>query len=200
MTEETSTGQMPDLTAEEQELDKLDDESNGQDGDPLDKITDVEELRAKTKAYRSSFKKWRKVGKTVKPPETKTEVKTEVRTEVPTDVVRKSDMERVATAKAKELLAQEKDGQEILAVYEELVKIPLGDFDPLNERSIAGNLRERYEIYRKRNPDKAKKPDTSALSSTANPTGTGGQQGQAPLKHLNLGKKPKDWYPPKQEA
>ena len=48
MTEETlPKEQIPDLTEEEQEIERQEQNSSDQDGDPLDEIVDVEELRNK---------------------------------------------------------------------------------------------------------------------------------------------------------
>lgn len=185
MTEETA----PHLTEEEQALESLDVKSDDQGSDPLDEITDIDELRSKTKGYRSAFKKYRAKAKDPKP-----EVKPlDAKIEIPTDVVRKSDWAKVATEQAKELLEPE-----VLEVYDDLMKIDLGGFDPLNPKSIASNLKERFAIYRNRNPKKDGKEDTSHLSTTIVQKGTGGDAPKDKSLKIGNSKKPEDWYPKKE--
>lgn len=190
MNEETAKSQTPDLTEEEKELESLD-KTDEQDSDPLDEINDIDELRSKTKGYRSAFKKWKGKAKEVKP-EVKAEPKIEPKVEIPTDIVRKSDLTKVATNQAKELV-----GAEALEVWDELMKIPLEGFDPLDPKSIASNIKERFGIYKQRNPEKDSKPDTTSITSTNVSQGTGGGQTVAPK--IKTPKKPEDWYPKKEE-
>ncbi len=202
MTVEKPEGQTPDLTEEEQELDRQADESHddGQGVDPLDEITDPEELRKKAKAYRSTFKKWRGVAKKPTPPAKPADEpkKPEVRVEIPSDVMRKSDMERVATTDAKDILAQTEEGKKILEAYDEIIKIPLAGYDPLNKNSIVQNLKERFDIYRKRNPEKGGKPDTTSIRSISPSKGGGEAPDKAPK--IKGPVKPDSWYPKKDPA
>lgn len=151
----------------------------------------VEELRAEAKKIRSIDQR------KAKKPEVVAPKKTDVRESIPdTDVVRKSDMAKIATRKAKEMLPEE-----VVAVYDELLKINLGGFDYLDENSIAANLKERYTLFKSRNPDVETAPDTTSLTETR-ATGTGSKPKDGGIKTtstLNIpeSKKPEDWYPKK---
>ena len=176
--------------------------------DPLDEITDEDTLRniiIKTSSFdvknlatlsgksvdelRAEAKKFRSISQRKKPEQPRTEVQPEI----PTDVVRKSDLAKVATSQAKKMLPAE-----VLEVYDELVKIPLAGFDSLDSESIASNLKERYNIYRTRNPKQDGKPDTTHLQTTTAPKGTGGDAPKEKVIGGNISRKPDSWYPKKE--
>jgi hypothetical protein len=183
--EGTQDGQVVDQTLESPVVDATD---GSQGGDPLDLLSDPEEIRAEAKKFRSIAQ--RKAKPIV---EKKIETQQIVQT---SDFVRRSDLERGATNKAKQLV-----GSEIAAEYDELIKIPLGGYDPLDAESIALNLKERYAILKARKPSEEKKNEgVNELSSTNVVTGTGagGNVVQKPDKknppNFSLPKDPKDWY------
>ncbi len=180
------------------------DPAMGPNGDPLDEISDEETLRniiIKTPSFdvkhlgtlsgksadelRAEAKKFRSISQRM----SKTPPETRPAAEMPTDVVRRSDLEKVATREAKEIV-----GPEVVAVWDELLKIPLGGFDPLDKNSIASNLKERFTVYQARTR-KEDKPDTSHLRTTTAPQGTGGEAPQDKISKINAPKKPEDWYP-----
>ena len=179
--ETTQEGQEVDQTLEQPTL------MESQAGDPLDLLSDPEAIRAEAKKFRSIAQ--RKAKPVV---EKKTETPSVIQT---SDFVRKSDLERGATNKAKQLV-----GPEVAAEFDELVKIPLGGYDPLDAESIASNLRERYAILKARKPTEEKNSGVNDLSSTKVMTGTGagGNTTQKPDKkdppNFSLPKSPKDWY------
>ena len=113
--------------------------------------------------------------------------------EIPADVVRKSDLEKIATNQAKEMV-----DVEVREHWDELIKIPLGGFDTLDAKSIASNLKERMEIFRSRNPKDAKKEDTSHLRETTAPKGTGGDAPKDNDSKIQTPIKPEGWYPKKE--
>jgi len=158
--------------------------------DPFDSIED-EKVRADAKKFRAIANRHKD-----KPQETK--VETKVLTADTSKFVSKDDMARIATREAKELV-----GVEVTAEYEELIKIPLGGYDPLDPKSIAANLKERFAILQARKSPVEKKEDVSGLSSTTVVAGTGAGSGKEnkpvqkdpPNFHKTLG--PEDWYPKK---
>ena len=174
----------PDQTEQALEPD-VEVQTDTQGDDPLDLI-EGEDLRAEAKKYRSIAQRKAKVEKPEAKPE-KVEVKE-------TPFVTKSDMAKMATREALEMV-----GAEVATQYEELIKIPLGGFDPLDSKSIASNLKERFTILKARSPEE--KGDVSGLKSTAIVSGSGigsdkSQKKEPPNFHKRL--QPEDWYPKKE--
>jgi len=176
------------------ELENDFEKDHDQGTDPLDLITDPDELRDEVKKFRAIAK--RRASKEVKVEEKPKEEKPATET----NFVTKADLARVATREAKELV-----GEDIVAVYDELLKIPLGGYDHLDAKSIAANLKERFAIFKARSPEEKKKEDLSELTTTkvAVGTGAGTDKKTEPAKkdppNFSIPQKVDNWYKPKTE-
>ena len=166
---------------EEQPEPKTQEELKG--SDPLDEITDTEELRNEAKKFRAISKRKSEPKKEEPKPKPNPEPKNDE------DVVKKSDLARIATQEAKEMV-----GEEIAEVWDDLLNIPLGGFDPLNPKSIAANLKERFAILKSRTKPKEQKADTTAITSTKVIQGTGGASTLEKNLKIKANNKPENWY------
>lgn len=154
--------------------------------DPLDSLGE-EELRAEAKKLRAIANRKKENHVAVKKEEP-------AKTVIPPtdDFIKKSDVAKFAARDAKELVSDE-----VKEHWDDLIGIPLGDYDNLDAKSIAKNMTERLVIYKARNPQGEKKEDVSDLTTTkANGTGSG-PTAKTEVKNppnFNLPKQPKDWY------
>ena len=110
----------------------------------------------------------------------------------PSNYATKDDLKVLATNDARKLVAPE-----VLEAWDELTKIPLGGYNPLDSGSIAENMKQRFVLYQQSNAagsDPAK--DLTASNVTA-------PSGKAPVKPAGSPKEPssfkepvepKDWY------
>ncbi len=153
--------------------------------DPLDAIQD-EEARAEAKRHRAIARRIEKKG----------EEEEEEEEQVPTqNFATKEDLKKLATNDAKKIVS---DG--VKQLWDELVAIPLGGFDPLDSESIAKNMEKRYALYIMENPDKATDPAvdfTTSPDMTANGSSFKGKKPVAPrpLPGYKEPAQPSDWYP-----
>lgn len=186
---------MTKVNAEGAETPKLDEEGNPiveeakpedpkpASKDPLDAIEDeVERLEAKkTRAIENRIARKAKEEEDSKP------------TINPDDFVTKDDQKVIATRNAKNMVAPE-----INEVWDELTKIPLGGYDPMDAESMAENMKQRYTLYLADNPPT--EDATKDLSSSPNvpPSGKGPKpkaKESKPLPGLTEPAQPEDWYP-----
>jgi len=160
--------------------------------DPLDAITD-EQVRADAKRDRAIAQRVAK-----REVEEKTEPTKEPEAE-PTSskFVTKDDLNRMATIEAKKQVAPE-----IKEVWDELTKIQLGGFDPMDADSIVANMQQRYTLYRIDNPVEGEDP--AKVFETTNHVPTSGGEKKEPSKKaapslpgLKEPVSPVDWYPAK---
>jgi len=155
--------------------------------DPLDAIED-EEARALAKRERAIAIRDAKKDVEVVPP------KEEEPATPPADYATKDDLKSFATRDAKNLVAPE-----VLEVWDELTKIPLGGFDPMDATAMAKNMAQRYTIYLQDHPVDAEDPAKVLASSPATPPAGGGVKPKAPaakpLPGFKESAQPADWYP-----
>jgi hypothetical protein len=169
-------GEGEDVTSQEDE--SQDDSSSS---DPLDAIED-EEARAEAKRHRAIARRLEKKEKEDE--------------EAPKgNFATKDDLKKIATNDAKKLVSDE-----VKQLWDELVAVPLGGFDPLDSESIAKNMQKRYALYILDNPDKAPDPSTDFTASpdvTANGGGNKAKPKVAsrPLPGYKEPAQPSDWYP-----
>lgn len=78
----------------------------------------------------------------------------------------KDDLKLMATNAAKEKVAPE-----VKALWDELVAIPLGGFDPMSAESIAANMQKRYGLYKYEHPEGGSNPTADLTSSPELPLG-----------------------------
>lgn len=166
-------------------------QNDNQGDDPLDKLKDnPDELLKKAKGYRSGYQRLAKEKADTKKPE-----QPEVKPQETSDYVKRSDLVKRATREAREELPKE-----IVDVWDDLVAIPLGGFDPLDSKSIAKNVKERYKIYLERKPTEEKKADTTTITSSTVAQGTAKTAPASDKKeppNFKMPAGPKDWYPKK---
>lgn len=183
----------------EPEVDSESTDEEAQGGDPLDSlVAEPEKLLAEAKKFRAISKR-RSKGEKEKQPIQKVSAPPALPDTDPSNFVTKDDLKRIATREAKKLV-----GAEIAAEWDELAKIPLSGFDPLDPESIAQNLRDRYAILQSKKPKSENKEGVDKLTETVVSQGTGSGPSQAAEKsdvknppNFNLPKQPKDWYPTK---
>jgi hypothetical protein len=156
------------------------------DVDPLDAITD-EEVRNEMKRLRAISRR----GGLKADTDTKEDTPPE-----PSAYATKDDLKRLATNEAKKLVAPE-----VKALWNELVAVPLGGFDPMDAESIKDNILKRYQIYRLDHPELPADPMKDFMVTT----GAGGsasakgepKASEAKLPGFKEPTDPKDWYPAK---
>ncbi len=105
----------------------------------------------------------------------------------------KDDLKVMATNEAKKLVAPE-----VLAAWDELTKIPLGGYDPMDAGAMAQNMAQRYTLHQQANPD-ATDPTREITDSPFVPaSGSSGPKAKAtdskPLPNFKEAAQPADWY------
>lgn len=148
-------------------------------GDPLDAIQDPA-VRAEQKKIRAIYQ--RNKGKFEDKPEPAAQ---------PTEnFVSKNDLSKLVTGQAKE-----KVSAEVRDAWDELLKIPLGGYDPLDASSIAKNMEERLALHKARNPEKKNNP-AAPLQTTTGTVGAGSPPSAPSLENrIKLPRQPDSWYP-----
>jgi len=155
--------------------------------DPLDAIED-EEARALAKKERAiTYRRTKRENEVVPSKE-------EEKVPEPTNYATKDDLKSFATRDAKNLVAPE-----VLEVWDELTKIPLGGFDPMDANAMAKNMTMRYTLYLQDNPvDAGDNPNKDLTTSPATPPAGSGPKPKAPVEKPLPGYKepqqPEDWY------
>lgn len=181
------------VTTVDDDGDEYEGQSNG-DPDPLDAIEDetlrnhMKGLRAKDRREKRNPKQPQTVVEKAKPAETATVAD-------PSNYATKDDLKKLATIDAKKMVAPE-----VKELWDELTKIPLGGFDPMDAESIAGNMMKRYQLYRTDHPEAPDIAKDFQLSHTNQTSGAGGVKLQAKTDSKSLpGYKeptpPDQWYP-----
>lgn len=120
--------------------------------DPLDDIKDPT-ARAEAKKFRAIAR--RNAKDTEQPPVQ--------------EFAKKDEIAKLVTDRAKDLVSEE-----ARELWDELSKIPLGGFDPLDARSIANNMEKRLTLHKASNPSKA---DNPAKDLATTPQGVKGATG-----------------------
>ena len=169
------------IEGEEGDNDESDDSS--QQPDPLDAIED-EATRNEMKALRAKDRRLK-----AKPPVDTPPVS-------PSPFATKDDLKMLATNDAKKLVAPE-----VKELWNELVGIPLGGYNPMDSESIAENMNKRYQLYLLDNPQGETDPTKVFTQSPNTPPGGGGgkppkQPDARPLPGFKEATQPADWYPP----
>lgn len=143
--------------------DEFEGQSNG-DPDPLDAIED-ETVRNRMKGLRA---KDRRDKRGPKEPVKKVEAapKDEAEVSNPSNYATKDDLKRLATQDAKKMIAPE-----VKELWDELTKIPLGGFDPMDAESIAKNMMSRYKLYQTDHPEAEDIAKDFQISHTSVQTG-----------------------------
>lgn len=166
-------------------------QSNGAD-DPLDVIED-ENLRNHMKGLRAKAQREKRNPKPAEDPNPKPAEAAEVNN--PSNYATKDDLKRMATIDAKKVVAPE-----VKELWDELTKIPLGGFDPMDAESIASNMMKRYNLYRIDHPDA---PDIGKDFQTSHTNQAGGgtqkvapKTDTKPLPGYKEPVSPDQWYPP----
>lgn len=162
--------------------------NDGEDdpSDPLDDIKDPK-ARAEAKAHRAIARR--------KAKERNDDEGEDEEDPTPVDTSKyatKEDLKKIATNDAKKLVPEH-----IKNLWSELAAIPLGGFDPLDAESIAANMSDRFDIYVKKNPDKAPDPSVEFTTTSVVPNGTGGGSKKSVARELPGYKEstqPDDWY------
>lgn len=181
---------------------KLDDDGNAiveepkePNSDPLDAIED-EELRNDMKRLRAIDQRAKKKAKEAEAPQPKEE---EEETPPASNYATKDDLKLLATNDAKKMVAPE-----VKELWDELTKIPLGGYDPLDSESIAENMKKRYNLYLIENPADGDDPTKDLTTSPNTPPSSKGNDPK-PKKKVSKdppGYKepvsPEDWYPEKE--
>lgn len=153
--------------------------------DPLDDIKD-EKARSEAKKFRAIARRVDKKEDT--PPAV-------APTHSPTEFVKKDEFQILITNQAKELASPE-----VREAWNELLSIPLGGFNANDPRSIAENMADRYDLYKKKaanrpvNPmaDLATTPGIRGSAPVVSP-----KQKQTDPPRLAIPTKPSEWYPKK---
>lgn len=174
-----------DEETEEEEESESEEESSSTTNDPLDAITDPE-ARAEAKRLRAIHRRQ----------ERKDKVKVEEKEPItPSNFATKDDLKLMATNAAKEKVAPE-----VKELWDELVAIPLGGFDPMSAESIASNMQKRFNLYKLEHPDETEDP-TKKLTVSQDTGVKGGVKGKdsthAPQINLPGYKEPvppSEWY------
>lgn len=187
----------------EDDIDDTDDDSQDGDGgdvqggksdpDPLDDIKD-EKVRNEMKAIRAKARRNAGDGKDPKVTPSK-----EPEVVPPSAFATKDDLKKLANTNAKKLVAPE-----VKELWTELLTVPLGGFDPMDEESIAANMQKRYNLYIIDNPQGEEDPSKEFTKTSPPPHGGGSGGGKKPQKQESRplpGFKeptdPDDWYPKK---
>lgn len=160
--------------------------------DPLDAIED-EDARNLAKRERAiAVRRAKKAAQPAAPEPVPAKAEEPKPVSDPSNYATKDDLKVLATNEAKKLVAPE-----VLEAWDELTKVPLGGFDPMDASSIAANMQQRFILHS--NGKGADAPDL--IGSPAGPKeGGGGGHKKAPEDNASLpGYKepvdPADWYP-----
>lgn len=165
------------------------------DNDPLDAIED-DKVRDQAKKDRAIARRITKGEKLDNEGNPIVETPPEDKPVVPSNVATKDDLKTMATNAAKKLVAPE-----VLEAWDEIMKVQLGGFDPMDAESIAENLVQRYNLYRMKNPIDPENPAAPLTTSPKVPNAGGG--GKKPVKKdddndlpgYKEPAQPDDWYP-----
>lgn len=200
------------LDSNNSESEEVDEELDDQGGDRLDKIEDIEVMRAEAKKYRGiSQRKSRP--KTVEKENTVIPEKKEapVQAQNTTDFLTKTDFYKSNERKAIRLatVSTEDDSEEIkqfksdvLENWNDIVGLYTPRKGKETPEDIFEDIKDAYLLYRVKNPKEVK--DDSALELTTTPVIKAGKvfkQKEVTTKEDNrysLPKKPDSWYPKKQ--
>lgn len=142
-------------------------ETSDNHGDPLDEIQDIEELRGRAKALAAENVKKDKILERNRKPK---DPQAPAAPSQPVTVASKEDLAVIVTNQAKELALPE-----VREHWDELSKIPLEGFNPMNARSIADNMADRLVIFKAKQASK----DNPTKELTSSP-GIRGSSGEAP--------------------
>ncbi len=134
----------------------------GTSTDPLDAIED-EDARALAKAERAKARREARRNKSDDEP-----APAKAPEGISTAYATKDDLKKLATNDAKKMVAPE-----LAAVWDELVAIPLGGFDPMDSQSIVKNMEQRYVLYTQQQKAANEDPAKDFTTSPAIPQGGG---------------------------
>lgn len=157
--------------------------------DPLDAIED-ETARALAKAERAKARREARRNKAEDEPAPKKEPEG-----ISSAYATKDDLKKLATNDARKMVAPE-----LNAVWDELVAIPLGGFDPMDSQSIVKNMEQRYVLYTQQQKAANEDPTKDFTTSPAIPQGGGATKGTtkgAPAPSLpgyREATPPTEWY------
>lgn len=160
-----------DQPEEELELEVTPAEGGTQDGDPLDSIQDVDELRAEAKKHRAIAQRHKD-----KPPVETKPVEETPKVEVPTgDYLKKSDFERANQKKAilMATIINESDSEDVQSMKAELVE----NWEEIRQyytprkgkdtpEGILEDIKDAHTLYSSKKVVTEDKPDNSDLSET----------------------------------
>lgn len=154
--------------------------------DPYDNIEDDEARNEAKKMRAINRRQERKAEEVIKVVEVVPEV-------VPSNFATKDDLKLMATNAAKERVAPE-----VKALWDELVAIPLGGFDPMSAESIAANMQKRYSLYKYEHPEAGSNPTADLTSSPELPlSGTADKSSkdvEIKLPNYKEPVGPSEWY------
>lgn len=201
MSDENLLEMTPSQTEEELELEPIEPEGGLEDqGDPLDKIEDVAELRAKAKQYRSSFQRAKKSKTEQLAPKSEEPVKPSS-----DGFMRKSDFELANQKKAIKMatIISDTDSDEVKKMKADILE----NFDHVKQfytprrgkdtpEDIFEDIRDAHLLSQSRRTPTKPKPDTTAIVATQT-FGTG----EAPVKDkqkdppgFKMPTPPSEWY------
>lgn len=170
-------------------------ETNTENGDPLDAISDVDQLREKARGYRAAYNRVKgdKVEKKEPPPPPSSKVLTQ------------EDFYKVNEKRAKEILevSGSDEDKEIIQNFDAVFDYYIPRSGKDTEKAIIKDLRVARAAWRYENPLK----DTTADDAKRNLTASSGTRGKSTAvnevkkddSRFALPKGPKDWYKKSEE-